>query len=251
MREHRDVSKTWLITGASRGIGAAIARRAVQRGDRVALVARGEAVEAFAKELNEGRGASGDATAISIRADLTQDGSATRIAREAASAFGRIDVLVNNAALHIGGRIGKLDPDDYGAVIEAGLVAPFRLCQAVLPHMESGGAIVNIGAVVGNRGFPGDTPYGSAKAGIEGLTKSLAVELARDAITANVVVPGFTETEMTKELDERAREKIISGIPLRRSAEADEIAQVVEWVSESRYMTGSVVHVDGGLGARL
>lgn len=246
MREDRFVSKTWLITGASRGIGAAIARRAVQRGDRVVLVARGEAVDAFANELS-----GGDGSAISVRADLTQDGAASRIAREAHAAFGTIDVLVNNAALHIGGRIGKLDPEDFGAVVEAGLIAPFRLCQAVLPHMESGGAIVNIGAVVGNRGFPGDTPYGSAKAGIEGLTKSLAVELARDAITANVVVPGFTETEMTNELDERAREKIISGIPLRRSAEADEIAQVVEWVSESKYMTGSVVHVDGGLGARL
>ncbi|MBN8866267.1 MAG: SDR family oxidoreductase [Solirubrobacterales bacterium] len=241
------MAKTWLITGASRGIGAAIARRAVNRGDRVVLVARGEAVEALAKELQ-----SEGAEASAIRADLTADGAASRIARDAASAFGEgIDVLVNNAALHRGGRIGKLDPDDYEAVIDAGLIAPFRLCQAVLPHMGEDGAIVNIGAVVGRRGFPGDTPYGSAKAGVEGLTRSLAIELARDGITANVVVPGFTETEMTGELDERAREKIISGIPLRRPAEADEVAQVVEWVAGSRYMTGSVVHVDGGLGARL
>lgn len=247
MREHRTVSKTWLITGASRGIGAAIARRAVNRGDRVVLVARGEAVEAFAKELRDG-----GAEATAVRADLTADGAATQIAHDAATAFdGGIDVLVNNAALHIGARIGKLDPADYEAVIAAGLIGPFKLCQATLPHMGEGGAIVNIGAVVGRRGFPGDTPYGSAKAGLEGLTKSLAVELARDAITANVVVPGFTETEMTGELDERAREKIISGIPLRRPADADEIAQVVEWVSDSKYMTGSVVHVDGGLGARL
>jgi len=241
------VTKTWLITGASRGIGAAIARRAVNRGDRVVMVARGEAVEALAKELRDG-----GAEASAIRADLTADGAASRIARDAASAYGEgIDVLVNNAALHIGARIGRLDPADYEAVIDAGLVGPFRLCQATLPHMGEGGAIVNIGAVVGRRGFPGDTPYGSAKAGLEGLTRSLAIELARDGITVNVVVPGFTETEMTSELDERAREKIVSGIPLRRPAEADEIAQVVEWVSESRYMTGSVVHVDGGLGARL
>lgn len=241
------MAKTWLITGASRGIGAAIARRAVNRGDRVVLVARGEAVEAFANELNSAGG-----QAAAVRADLTAEGAATRIARDASTAFGEgIDVLVNNAALHIGGRIGKLDPADYDAVIEAGLIGPFRLCQATLPHMGEGAAIVNIGAVVGRRGFPGDTPYGSAKAGLEGLTSSLAIELARDRITANVVVPGFTETEMTNELDERAREKIISGIPLRRAAEADEIAQVVEWVSDSKYMTGSVVHVDGGLGARL
>ncbi len=238
---------TWLITGASRGIGAAIARRAVARGDRAILVARGETVEAFANELRSGGG-----EASAVRADLTADGAATRIARKAAAAFGEgIDVLVNNAALHIGARIGKLDPADYEAVIEAGLTGPFRLCQSTLPYMSEGAAIVNIGAVVGRRGFPGDTPYGSAKAGLEGLTRSLAIELARDGITANVVVPGFTETEMTGELDERAREKIISGIPLRRAAEADEIAQVVEWVSDSKYMTGSVVHVDGGLGARL
>lgn len=241
------MAKTWLITGASRGIGAAIARRAADRGDRVVLVARGEAVEAFAKELQDG-----GAEASFVRADLTADGAASRIARDAASAFGDgIDVLVNNAALHRGGRIAKLAQEDYSAVIEAGLVAPFRLCQATLPHMSEGGAIVNIGAVVGQRGFPGDTPYGSAKAGLEGLTRSLAIELARDGITANVVVPGFTETEMTGELDERAREKIIKGIPLRRPARADEIAQVVEWVSDSKYMTGSIVHVDGGLGARL
>ena len=247
MREHRHVANTWLITGASQGIGAAIARRAVNRGDRVVLVARGEAVEAFAKELK-----SDGAEAVAIRADLTEDSAASRISRDASTAFGGgIDLLVNNAALHRGGRIGKLDTADYEAVIEAGLLAPFRLCKAVLPHMTEGGAIVNIGAVVGRRGFPGDTPYGSAKAGLEGLTRSLAIELARDGITANVIVPGFTETEMTGELDERAREKIIKGIPLRRPAEADEIAQVVEWVSDSRYMTGSIVHVDGGLGARL
>ena len=129
MREHRHVANTWLITGASRGIGAAIARRAVARGDRVVLVARGEAVEAFANELK-----SEGAEAVAIRADLTEDGAASRIARDASTAFGDgIDVVVNNAALHIGARIGKLDASDYEAVLEASLIAPFRLCQAVLP----------------------------------------------------------------------------------------------------------------------
>jgi 3-oxoacyl-[acyl-carrier protein] reductase len=240
------MARRWLITGASRGIGAAIAQVAAQRGDSVALVARSEGVERVAAEL-----ASRGVEAHALRIDLSEPDGPEQAVAAAAERLGGLDVLVNNAARHIGGRIEKLADGDFEAVIEANLVAPYRLCRAAVKVMEDGSAIVNIGAVVGFRGFPGDSPYGSAKAGLAGLTLVLAIELARRQITVNLVVPGFTETEMTGALDERARQKIVTRIPLRRPAEASEVAEVVGWVSASRYMTGAIVPVDGGLSAAL
>jgi 3-oxoacyl-[acyl-carrier protein] reductase len=237
------MARKWLITGASRGIGAAIARAVVAQGDSVALVARSEGVDKVAEELGAG--------AHAIRADLTAPGACEAVAAEAAELLGGLDVLVNNAAMHRGGRIEKLSEEDFDAVLTADLAVPFRLCKAVVPRLPEGGSIVNIGAVVGFRGFPGDSPYGSAKAGLSGLTVVLAVELARRAITVNMIVPGFTETEMTDALDERARSSIVDRIPLRRSALASEIADAVVAVAGLTYMTGALVPVDGGLMAAL
>ena len=235
--------RRWLITGASRGIGAAIAAAAIERGDSALLVARGEAVDGVAERLGP--------NAHAARVDLTApEGPAAAVAA-ATEKLGGLDVLVNNAAIHRGARIEKLPEGDFEAVVDANLVAPYRLCRAAVQVMEEGASIVNIGAVVGFRGFPGDAPYGSAKAGLAGLTLVLAVELARRRITCNLVVPGFTETEMTGALDDRARERIVTRIPLRRPAEAREVAEVVAWVAATPYMTGAVVPVDGGLSAAL
>ena len=235
------MARRWLITGASRGIGAAIAAVAVGRGDSALLVARGDAVRSVADELG----------AHAAQVDLSApDGPAAAIAA-AQEQLGGLDVLVNNAAIHRGARIEKLPDGDFEAVVETNLIAPYRLCKEAVKVMGEGSAIVNIGAVVGFRGFPGDAPYGSAKAGLAGLTLVLAVELARRQITCNLVVPGFTETEMTGALDERAREKIVTRIPLRRPAEAREVAEVVGWVTATPYMTGAIVPVDGGLSAAL
>jgi NAD(P)-dependent dehydrogenase (short-subunit alcohol dehydrogenase family) len=237
------MTRTWLITGASRGIGAAIARAAVADGDRVALVARSADVEALAEELGP--------DAHAIRADLAVDGGAEAAVEAALELVGPPDVLVNNAAVHRGGRLERLLDGDFETVIATDLIAPFRVCRAVLPRMPEGAAVVNIGAVVGFRGFPGDSPYGAAKAGLAGLTTVLAIELAPRRITVNLVVPGFTLTDMTLGLDEQARERIVRRIPLRRTAEPDEIASVVTWVSRTPYMTGAIVPVDGGLMAAL
>lgn len=233
--------RRWLVTGAGSGIGLAVAEIAGEAGDSVALVGRRDLSAAAARVEAAG------GTATEIQADLTaEDGPAT-IAQAAREALGGVDVLVNNAALHRGGRIGRISDEDYRAVLEIGLVAPFRLTREVEPMMEAGAAIVNVGAVVGLRGFPGDSPYGSAKGGLAGLTQVLAMELARRGITANLVIPGFTDTEMTEEVDAGARERIIRSIPLRRTAGAVEIARVVHWVASTPYMTGSLVPVDGGL----
>jgi NAD(P)-dependent dehydrogenase (short-subunit alcohol dehydrogenase family) len=237
------VARAWLVTGASRGIGAAIARAAIAQGDRVALVARSEGVDRLAKELGD--------DAHAIRIDLTTEGAADAVTTEAVAKLGGLDVLVNNAAMHRGGRIEKLDEADFDAVLHSNLGVPFRMSKAAVPHLKEGSAIVNVGAVVGFRGFPGDSPYGSAKAGLSGLTLVLAVELAKRGITVNMVVPGFTETEMTDGLDERARSMIVDRIPLRRPAKAEEVAGCVLAVAGLTYMTGALVPVDGGLMAAL
>jgi NAD(P)-dependent dehydrogenase (short-subunit alcohol dehydrogenase family) len=233
--------RRWLITGASSGIGRAVAELAGEEGDTVALVARRNLDEACrAVEAAGGQ-------AIAVRGDLTEEGAPDKIAHEAIDRLGGVDVLVNNAALHRGGRLERIEEVDFRNVLEIGLVAPFLLTRAVATAMEPGSAIVNIGAVVGLRGFPGDSPYGSAKGGVAGLTQVLAVELARRGITANLVIPGFTDTEMTSGIDPVAHERITASIPLGRRASALEIGRVVHWVAATPYMTGALVPVDGGL----
>jgi NAD(P)-dependent dehydrogenase (short-subunit alcohol dehydrogenase family) len=231
------------VTGASRGIGRAIAARALAEGHRVALLARSDVV---AKAASTAEG-----SALGVPADVTDPSSVARAVDEVVSTWGGVDVLVNNAGLHRGGRVERLAPGDWDDVLATNLTAPLTMARAVLPHMEAGSAIVNIGAVVGFRGFPGDAAYGAAKAGLSGLTRVLAMELAPRGIRVNLVVPGFVETEMTAELSERARQLVVDRIPLGRTGTAEEIADVVTWVAGSTYMTGSVVATDGGLLAAM
>lgn len=188
---------------------------------------------------------------LAVAADLTDAASLAAGVDRVVQAWGGVDVLVNNAGVHRGGRVGRIDRADWDLVLQTNLTGAFECVRAVLPAMADGSAIVNIGAVVGFRGFPGDSAYASAKAGLSGLTLALAIELAARAIRVNLVVPGFTETEMTGSLTDRARSSIVERIPLGRPAEAAEIAQVVLSVAASTYMTGSVISVDGGLGAAL
>jgi 3-oxoacyl-[acyl-carrier protein] reductase len=161
--------------------------------------------------------------------------------------FGRVDTLVNNAGVHRGGKVKRLADDAWQEVLQVNLTGAMNMARAALAHMEEGSAIINVGAVVGFRGFPGDAAYASSKAGLSGLTKALAIELAPKAITANLVIPGLVLTEMTSGLTEASLEAMNKQIPMRRFAEEREIAEVVYWVSQSRYMTGACVPVDGGL----
>lgn len=231
--------RRWLVTGATRGIGRAIASRVVAGGDQVCILARGESGQAAAREIGGG--------AVAVVADVADPDAAKRAVSEAAKLLGGIDVVVNNAGQHRGGRVDALTLQDWDSTMATNLGGPLHVIRAALPHLVPGSAIVNIGAVVGYRGFPGDSCYGASKAGLAGLSQVLAAELAPRGIRVNLVVPGFVMSEMTRNISERARQDIIAKIPMGRIGEAEEIAEVVWWVAGSSYMSGSVVATDGGL----
>ena len=232
-------NRVWLVTGASSGIGLAIARRIAASGDCVALLARGDAINALAEELGP--------NTLACQADISQPDEIEREIESIIAHWGRLDVVVNNAGAHRGGKLEKLDPTDWQFVLDTNLTGALTVCKVASPHLPKGGSIVNIGAVVGFRGFPGDSAYAASKAGLAGLTRALSIELARRGITVNLVIPGLVITEMTSGLSDKAMESMRDKIPMGRYGEPDEIAEVVEWVARSRYMTGAFVPADGGL----
>ncbi len=229
----------WLVTGASRGIGAAIAAKARSEGCRVAIVARGESVLAAGEALGD--------DVLALQADVADLASAEAAVSRTLERFGRIDVLVNNAGVHKGGKVERLTTEDWQAVLGVNLTGALNMVRAVKPHLNPGASIVNIGAVVGLRGFPGDVAYASSKAGLAGMTHALAIEMAKQGITVNLVIPGLVLTDMTSGLSDLAMETMTAKIPVGRLGEDREVADVVYWVSQSRYMTGATVPVDGGL----
>ena len=231
--------RVWLVTGASRGIGLAVVRRIVTAGERVALLARGDAVHTLADELGD--------NCLACQADVSNAPEVAGAIDAVVSRWGRLDVVVNNAGTHRGGKLERLEPESWQSVLDTNLTGALNICQSAAAHLGEGGAIVNIGAVVGFRGFPGDAAYASSKAGLAGLTRALAIELARRGITVNLVIPGLVLTEMTGALSEKALESMRAKIPMGRYGEPGEIAEVVEWVARSRYMTGALVPADGGL----
>lgn len=233
------VPRRWLITGGSRGIGKAVAARAVANGDRVCILSRSDEGNRLAEQLGE--------SAMAVVADVGLVASVEAGVRQAADRWGGLDIVVNNAGLHRGGRVNSLTVDDWDQSLATNLSGPFHVIRAALPYLSAGAAILNIGAVVGFRGFPGDSSYGASKAGLAGLTQILAVELAPRGIRVNLVVPGFVMSEMTASVSARARANIVAKIPLGRMGTTEEIAEVCWWVAGSTYMTGSVVVTDGGL----
>lgn len=237
------MSRRWIVTGGTRGVGLATARAAAARGDRVAVLARRVDEASIAAALGP--------RAMAVVADVSEPASVDSAVKRVAAAWGGVDVLVNNAGLHRGGKLHRLQLEDWDAVLATNLSGPLHCIRAVLPHMGEGGSIVNVGAVVGFRGFPGDAPYGASKAGLAGLTQVLAVELAARQIRVNLVVPGLVITEMTSALDDKARERLIARIPLRRTGTEEEIAEVIWWVAGSTYMTGAVIPTDGGMLCQL
>lgn len=239
MSSDQSHQSVWLVTGASRGIGAAIVARAHQEGCRVVIVARGAEALSTAERLGPG--------AIAIQADVSDVAAAQGAIEKTMATFGRIDVVVNNAGVHRGGKVERLSPEDWQTVLNVNLTGALNMIRAAKPHLQPGSSIINIGAVVGFRGFPGDVAYASSKAGLSGMTNALAIEMGKQGITVNLVVPGLVFTDMTSGLSDAAMENMKAKIPMGRLGQDREVAEVVYWVSQSRYMTGATVPVDGGL----
>lgn len=233
------MGRTWVVTGGSRGIGRAVVDRALAEGDAVHVLARSVDHAGWPAEVRD--------RVVPVPTDVADPASVAAAFAAIEQATGSVDVLVNSAGAHRGGRIGQLDDAAWGEVLATNLTGAFTVVRAARPLLPDGAAVVNIGAVVGLRGFPGDVAYGSAKAGLSGLTQTLAIELAPHGIRVNLVVPGFVDTEMTGGLTPTARERVVEGIPLGRPGRAEEIADVVWAVAGASYMTGSTVAVDGGL----
>jgi 3-oxoacyl-[acyl-carrier protein] reductase len=236
--------KTALITGASGGIGAEIARALHRQGATVALSGtRREALDTLAAELGE--------RAHVLPADLSQPDEAARLIADAEAALGKVDILVNNAGLTKDGLAMRMSDADWEKVLNVDLAAPFRLIRAAMKFMlrRKAGRIINIGSIVGATGNPGQANYCAAKAGLVGLTKSLAQEVASRGITVNLVAPGFIETPMTDALSDAQRADLSGKIPLGRLGQPGDIAAAVVYLAadEAGWVTGSTIHVNGGM----
>lgn len=236
--------KTALVTGASGGIGAEIARALHARGATLGLSGtRQEALESLAAELG--------IRVHVLPADLSRPEEAARLITEAEAAMGQVDILVNNAGLTKDGLVLRMSDDDWEKVISVDLAAPFRLTRAALKFMlrRRAGRIINIGSIVGTTGNPGQANYCAAKAGLVGLTKSLAQEVASRGITVNLVAPGFIETPMTDALTDAQRTDLSAKIPLGRLGSPRDIAAAVVYLAadEAGWVTGATLHVNGGM----
>jgi 3-oxoacyl-[acyl-carrier protein] reductase len=238
--------KTALVTGASGGIGGAIARALHARGATVVLTGtRREALDRLAAELGDGE------RVHVVTANLADPEAADTLVKAAEATTGQLDILVNNAGLTRDGLALRMKDEDWQAVLDVNLTAAFRLSRAALRGMmkRRSGRIVNITSLVGVTGNAGQANYAASKAGLIGMSKALAAEMAARGVTVNCVAPGFIETAMTDTLSEGQREAGTRAIPMGRFGTPDEVAAAVVYLAsnEASYVTGHTLHVNGGM----
>lgn len=238
--------KIAVVTGGSRGIGAAIATGLGSEGATVVINYNHSEAEAQAivKEI-EDMGSS----AIALQADIS-DAEATKLfIDKVLEQFGRIDVLVNNAGITRDKTFKKMSFEEWHKVIDTNLSSVFNTCKVALPSMleQKYGRIINISSVIGQAGGFGQTNYAAAKAGLIGFSKSLALETARGGVTVNCICPGYIATEMVNAMPENVREAIIAQVPMKKLGAPEEIAKGVIFICESEYMTGQSLNLNGGL----
>ncbi|MBV9265872.1 MAG: 3-oxoacyl-[acyl-carrier-protein] reductase [Acidobacteriaceae bacterium] len=239
--------RTVLVTGASRGIGKACVEALASAGYRLVLAAR--SLDKLEEVANEIRTEGGEAFAVAI--DLSSSESIASGFSRAAKEFGRIDILVNNAGVTKDGLAVRMKQADWESVLQTNLSGAFYAIQQVLPGMmrERWGRIVNISSVVGEMGNPGQANYVASKAGLIGLTKSLAQEIGSRNITVNAVAPGFIETDMTHGLTPELKQKMVDNTPLKRMGSPEDVAHAVKFLvsDEAGFITGHVLDVNGGI----
>ncbi len=236
--------KNALVTGASGGIGAAIAKGLHAAGATVALSGtRVDPLEALAAELGE--------RAHVLPCNLSDAEAVNALPKQAADAMGSVDILVNNAGITRDNIFMRMSDEEWASVLEVNLTSTMRLCKGVIRGMMKSrwGRIVNISSVVGATGNPGQANYAASKAGMVGMSKSIAYEVASRGITVNCVAPGFITTAMTDKLTDDQKSGILSQVPAGRMGDADEIAAAVLYLSspEAAYVTGTTLHVNGGM----
>ncbi|MEM1235696.1 MAG: 3-oxoacyl-[acyl-carrier-protein] reductase [Pseudomonadota bacterium] len=236
--------KTALVTGASGGIGGSIAKALHGAGATVGLSGtRVEPLEALAAELGE--------RAHVLPCNLSDAEAVTALPKQAVEAMGSLDILVNNAGVTRDNLFMRMSDDEWASVIDVNLTSTMRLCKGVLRGMMKArwGRIINISSIVGATGNPGQGNYAASKAGMVGMSKSLAYEVASRGITVNCVAPGMIETAMTDKLNDDQRAGILGQIPAGRMGQADEIASGVLYLAsqEAGYVTGTVLHINGGM----
>jgi 3-oxoacyl-[acyl-carrier protein] reductase len=236
-----------LVTGASRGIGRAIALKLAKAGAAVVVTATTmESAQRTADDI-----AAEGGKALALKVDVSSVTEVESLFKEAVAAFGKVDILINNAGITKDGLLLRMKESDWDAVIDVNLKGAFNCIREAAKLMSKAryGRIVNVSSVVGEMGNPGQANYCASKAGMIGLTKSVAKELARRNVTVNAVTPGFIETDMTAELGEKTKEALMEQIPMGRLGSGDDIANAVYFlVAESgSYITGHVLSVNGGM----
>lgn len=240
--------KVAIVTGGSRGIGRAVSIALADAGADVAVVYAGnrQGAEETVAEI-EKRGRRG----MMVQADVSQADQVDSAVKQVLDAFGRIDILVNNAGITRDNLVLRMKEEDWDRVIDTNLKGTFLFSKAVIRTMmkQRSGRIINIGSVVGVSGNPGQANYVAAKAGVIGMTKSMARELASRGITVNAIAPGFIETDMTAVLGDEVRDQIMSQIPLARFGSPEDVAAAVRFLAsdDAGYITGQTLHVDGGM----
>jgi len=236
--------RTVLVTGATRGIGRAVAGLLASQGARVAVTGRRiEDAQRVAEELS--------GACLGLALEVSDPESVAAAVAAMMATWGGIDVLVNNAGITRDNLILRMKLEDWRAVLDANLTGAFLCTKECLRHMVKArrGAVVNVSSVVGGLGNPGQANYCASKAGLEGMTRSLAREYANRNVRVNAVAPGFVETDMTEALGEKAREALRAQVPLARLGSPQDIAEAVAFLASDRagYITGQVLHVNGGM----
>ena len=240
-----------VVTGSSRGIGRAVAEELAHAGFDVCVNCSSERGLSGVQQLADQLAAEHGVRAIAVAANVADAAEAEALVAAAHEAFGRVDVLVNNAGITRDGLIARMKEKDFDAVIDVNLKGTFNCCKAAAQRMmkQRYGRIVNLSSVVGVAGNAGQANYAASKAGVIGLTKSLARELAARNVTANAVAPGFIATDMTDALSEKQREAILGRIAAKRLGAPEDVAALVRFLAseEAGYITGQVVCIDGGM----